>query len=152
MKWFIYPALALLLSPLSLFAQDKDYPNRPIRVIVTFPPGGSIDVTSRIVFDKLTRQMGKEFVLDNRGGASGSIGAAVAAASDPDGYTLMTHSASHIVNAHIYKNLPYDTLKDFIGVTALAKQVAILVVHPSMPAKSVKELIDLAKKRPGEIN
>jgi tripartite-type tricarboxylate transporter receptor subunit TctC len=145
-------AIALLSLPMSLFAQQNNYPNKPVKVIITFPPGGSIDVTSRIVFNKMTQLMGQEFILDNRGGASGSIGATVVAKSDPDGYTMMAHSASHIANAHVYNKLPYDTLGDFIGITPLAKQVAVLVVHPSMPVHTVKEFIDLAKQRPGQIN
>ena len=141
--------LAALFSPLLAFAQA--YPTKPVRVIVVFPPGGSNDVTARIVFQKLTEQVGQQFIIDNRGGAAGTIGAAVVAASPPDGYTLMVQSTTHIANAHLYKKLPYDTLGDFIGITTLARQVGILVVHPSMPVKSTKELIALAKKRPDEI-
>ncbi len=133
-------------------AVARAYPDKPVHVVVTFPPGGSIDVTARIVIPKLTEQMGKQFVIDNRGGASGTIGAAYVADSAPDGYTVMVHSATHIANAHLYTKLPYDTLNDFIGVTTLGKQVGVLVVHPSMPVKLVKEFIALAKKRPGEIN
>jgi len=141
--------LAALFSPLLAFAQA--YPTKPVRVIVVFPPGGSNDVTARIVFQKLTEQVGQQFIIDNRGGAAGTIGAAVVATSPPDGYTLMVQSTTHIANAHLYKKLPYDTLGDFIGITTLARQVGILVVHPSMPVKSTKELIALAKKRPDEI-
>ena len=141
--------LAALFAPLLAFAQA--YPTKAVRVIVVFPPGGSNDVTARIVFQKLTEQVGQQFVIDNRGGAAGTIGTAVVATSPPDGYTLMVQSTTHIANAHLYKKLPYDTLGDFIGITTLARQVGILVVHPSMPVKSTKELIALAKKRPDEI-
>jgi len=141
--------LAALLSP--LFAYAQAYPSKPVRVIIVFPPGGSNDVTGRIVFQKLSEQLGQQFVIDNRGGAAGTIGAAVVATSPPDGYTLMVQSTTHIANAHLYKKLPYDTLGDFIGVTTMARQVGILVVHPSMPVKTTKELIALAKKRPGDI-
>ena len=150
MKWFKWSGIALLLAPMVVFAQA--YPSKPVHVVVAFPPGGSIDVTARIVFDGLTAQLKQQFVLDNRGGAAGSIAAAYFARSAPDGYTVMAHSATHIANAFLYKNLPYDTLNDFIGVTTLAKQVGVLVVHPSMPVTSVKQFIALAKKRPGEIN
>ena len=150
MKWFKWSGIALLLAPIIVFAQA--YPSKPVHVVVAFPPGGSIDVTARIVFDGLTAQLKQEFVLDNRGGAAGSIAAAYFARSAPDGYTVMAHSATHIANAFLYKNLPYDTLNDFIGVTTLAKQVGVLVVHPSMPVTSVKQFIALAKKRPGAIN
>jgi len=91
-------------------------------------------------------------VIENRGGASGSIGAAYVASSAPDGYTIMAHSASHIANAFVYPKLPYDTLNDFIGVTTLARQVGVLIVHPSMRVRSTKDFIALAKKRPGAIN
>jgi tripartite-type tricarboxylate transporter receptor subunit TctC len=138
-----------LFAPLLAFAQA--YPTKPVRVIVVFPPGGSNDVTARIVFQKMTEQTGQQFIVDNRGGAAGTIGAAAVATSPADGYTLMVQSTTHIANAHLYKKLPYDTLGDFIGVTALARQVGMLVVHPSLPAKTTKELVALAKKRPGDI-
>lgn len=141
--------LAALLAPMLALAQA--YPTKPVRVIIVFPPGGSNDVTGRIVFTKMNEIVGQNFVIENRGGAAGTIGAAVVAQAPGDGYTLMVQSATHIANAHLYKKLPYDTLGDFIGVTTLARQVGIMVVHPSLPAKSVKEFIALAKKRPNEI-
>lgn len=141
--------LAALFSPLLAFAQA--YPVKPVRVIIVFPPGGSNDVTARIVFQKLSEQVGQQFVLENRGGAAGTIGSDAVAKSAPDGYTIMVQSTTHVANAHIYKKLPYDVLKDFIGVTTLARQVGMLVVHPSLPVKTGKEFIALAKKRPGEI-
>ncbi len=141
--------LAALLSPLAAFAQI--YPDKPVRVIVVFPPGGSNDVTARIVFQKMSELIGQQFVIENRGGAAGTIGADVVAKSPPDGYTIMVQSATHVANPHLYQNLPYDTLNDFIGVTTLARQVGMLVVHPSMPVNSVGEFIALARKRPGQI-
>ena len=142
---------AALCFPATVLAQA--YPTKPVRVIVVFPPGGSNDVTARIVFAKLPQIMGQNFLIDNRGGASGTIGATVVAKSPPDGYTVMVQSTTHIANAYAYKGkLQYDTLGDFIGVTPLARQVGVLVVHPAMPVKSTKELIALARKRPGEIN
>lgn len=149
MKWLKWSGITLLLLPMVVLAQA--YPDKPVHVVVTFPPGGSIDVVARIVFPKMAEQMGQQFVLDNRGGASGTIAAAIVANAAPDGYTIMVHSATHIANAYLYKQLPYDTLKDFIGVTTLGRQVGVLVVHPSLPVKSVKEFIALAKKRPGDI-
>ncbi len=140
--------LAAMLPP-AAYAQA--YPAKPVRVIVVFPPGGSNDIVARIVFQKMTEQLGQQFVIDNRGGAAGTIGADVVAKSPPDGYTVMVQSATHVANPHLYKSLPYDTLNDFIGVTALARQVGILVVHPSMPAKTTKEFIALAKARPGQV-
>lgn len=142
--------LAALFVPLVAFAQS--YPTKPVRVVVVFPPGGSNDVVARIVFQKMSENLGQQFVIDNRGGGAGSLGATVVAQSQADGYTMMVHSTTHIANAHVYgKKLEYDTLRDFTGVTPLARQVAMAVVHPSLPVKSMKDLIDLAKKRPGEI-
>jgi tripartite-type tricarboxylate transporter receptor subunit TctC len=142
-------ALAALCMPLQAFAQA--YPAKPVRVIIVFPPGGSNDVTGRIVFQKVSENLGQQFPIDNRGGAAGTIGAAVVATSPADGYTLMVQSTTHIANAHLYKSLPYNTLGDFIGITALARQVGILVVHPSLPVKSTRDFIGLLKKRPGEV-
>jgi tripartite-type tricarboxylate transporter receptor subunit TctC len=151
MKPVFFRALmaALLLSPLA--AAGQAYPAKPVRVIIVFPPGGSNDVTARIVFAKMNDITGQNFVLENRGGAAGTLGAAVVATSQPDGYTLMVQSATHVANAHLYKNLPYDTLGDFIGISTMARQVGMLVVHPALPVKSTKEFIALAKKRPGEV-
>jgi len=150
MKWLKWCAIALQLLPMVVSAQA--YPSKPVRVVVAFPPGGSIDVTARIVFDGMTAQLKQEFVLDNRGGAAGSIAAAYFARVAPDGYTVMTYSATHIANAFLYQKLPYHTLNDFIGVTTLARQVGVLVVHPSLPVTSMKQFIALARKRPGAIN
>ncbi len=141
--------LAVLFSPSVALAQA--YPEKPVRVIVAYPPGGSNDLTARIVFQKMTELTRQQFVIENRGGAAGSIAADVVAKSPADGYTIMVQSASHLANAFLYKNLPYDTLNDFIGVTMLIRQVGVLMVHPSMPVKSVGELIALARKRPGQI-
>jgi len=141
---------ALGSAPFAAAAQN--YPVKPVRVIVVFPPGGSNDVTARIVFQKMPEITGQQFVIDNRGGASGSLGAAVVANSPADGYTVMVQSTTHIANAFTYKGkLPYDTLGDFVGVTPLARQVAILLTHPSMPVKTTQEFIGLARKRPGEV-
>ena len=133
-------------------AVAQAYPDKPVRVIVVFPPGGSNDVVARIVFQKMSEIMGQQFVIENRGGAAGTIGSEVVASTAADGYTIMVQSATHVANPHLYEKLPYDALKDFVGVTTLARQVGMLVVHPSLPAKSVKEFIALAKTRPGEIN
>ena len=146
-------AIPLLLAALCApgIALAQPYPAKPVRVVIVFPAGGSNDVTGRIVFAKLSEMTGQPFVLENRGGAGGTIGSEIVAKSPPDGYTVMVQSTTHIANAHLYKKLPYDVLKDFIGVTTLARQVGVLVVHPSMPVKSVRELVALAKRRPGQI-
>ena len=126
------------------------YPAKIIHVVVPWP-GGSNDAVGRIVFQKVAESLGQPVVIENRAGAASTIGTAYVAKSAPDGYTVMVTSASLIANAHLYSKLPYDTLKDFIGVTPLSGQVGILVVHPSLPVKSVREFIALAKSRPDQI-
>ncbi len=143
---FFFVALFL---PLGVLGQV--YPSKPVRVVIPWPPGGSNDVVGRLVLQKLSDWMGQQFVVDNRPGASGSIGSDVVAKAAPDGYTIMIHSTTHLGNAHLYKKLPYDTLKDFAGVALLTAQPGVLTVHPSLPVKSVKEFIALAKARPGQI-
>jgi tripartite-type tricarboxylate transporter receptor subunit TctC len=132
-------------------AGAQNYPAKPVRVLVPWPPGGSNDIVARVVSLRLSEQTGQPFVIDNRGGASGSIGSEAFARTPPDGYSIMVTSATHVANAHLYKKLPYDPLKDFIGVTPLAIQVGLLVVHPSLPVKNVKEFLALARARPGEL-
>ncbi len=127
------------------------YPARTVRVITPWPTGGLTDVVGRIVFQKISEMTGQQFIIDNRPGAAGTIGADLVAKSKPDGYTLMVHSTTHVGNPHIYLHLPYDTLKDFTGIGLLAAQSGLLVVHPSLPVRSVKELIAFAKARPEEI-
>jgi tripartite-type tricarboxylate transporter receptor subunit TctC len=143
-------SLAFLLLTAGM-AGAQAYPLKPVRVVVPWPPGGSNDIVGRIVFQKMSEQLGQQFVIDNRGGASGTIGSDLVAKSPPDGYTVMVQSATHVANPHLYKKLPYDTLRDFTGVTPLALQVGILVVHPSLPAKSVKEFVALGRARPDQI-
>jgi len=133
-------------------AWSQAYPAKLVRVIVPFPPGGANDIVSRIVFPKVSEQLGQSFIIENRSGAGGTIGSAVAVQSKPDGYTLLIQTvASHVSNAHLYNKLPYDALRDFVGVGPLARVVSVLTVHPSMPVKSVKEFIALARSRPKEI-
>lgn len=134
-----------------LWSAAQSYPSKPVRVVIPWPPGGSNDVVGRIVMQKLAEAMGHQFIIDNRPGAAGSIGSDVVAKALPDGYTLMVHSTTHVGNAHLYKKLPYDTLKDFTGVGLLSGQPGALTVHPSLPVKSVREFIFLAKETPGQI-
>jgi tripartite-type tricarboxylate transporter receptor subunit TctC len=133
-------------------AWAQQYPSKPVRVVIVFPPGGGTDVVGRVVFQKMGEQLNQQFVIDNRAGAGGTIGAAFVAKSAPDGYTVMVYSATIVANAHLYKKLPYDALKDFTGITPIARLVGALVVHPSMPVRTMQELIALAKARPGEIS
>jgi tripartite-type tricarboxylate transporter receptor subunit TctC len=139
--------MALLAGP----ALAQSYPAKTVRVLIPWPPGGSNDIVGRIVAQKLTDLNGQQFIIDNRGGASGTIGSDLVAKAPPDGYTIMIHSATHVANPHLYGKLPYDTLKDFVGVAPLSAQIGMLVVHPSLPSRSVKDLIALAKARPGQI-
>ncbi len=132
-------------------AGAQSYPAKTVRVVVPWPPGGSNDIVGRIIAQKLTELNGQQFVVDNRGGAAGTIGSENVAKAAPDGYTIMIHSATHVANPHLYGKLPYDTLKDFVGVAPLSVQIGMLIVHPSLPAKSVKEFIALAKSRPGQL-
>jgi tripartite-type tricarboxylate transporter receptor subunit TctC len=121
-------------------------------VVIVFPPGGATDIVGRIAFQKVGEQVNQQFVIDNRAGAGGTIGAAFVAKSPADGYTLMVYSTTIVANAHLYKKLPYDALKDFVGITPIARLVNVLVVHPSMPVRTTREFIALAKSRPGDIS
>lgn len=151
-------AVALAAATVMLFvalappaAQAQAFPAKPVRIVVSWPPGGSNDVVARVMALRLTENVGQAFVVENRAGATGTIGSDVVAKSPPDGYTVLVNSATHIANAHIYKKLPYDTMRDLTGVAPLAVQIGMLVVHPSLPVTSVKELIALAKARPNDI-
>ena len=132
-------------------AAAQDYPAKTVRVLIPWPPGGSNDIVGRLVAQKLSENLKQQFVVDNRGGASGTIGSEVFAKTDPDGYTIMIHSATHVANPHLFKKLPYDTLNDFAGITTLARQVGMLVVHPSLPVRTIKEFVALARARPDQI-
>ena len=127
------------------------YPSKPIRVIVAFPPGGIADFAARSVSQKLSESLGVPVVAENRPGAGGITGAEVVAKSAPDGYTLLVTSISHTINPSVRKNLPFDAVRDFAPVTLIADAPNFLVVHPSLPARSVKELAALARARPGQI-
>lgn len=129
----------------------QDYPSKPIRLVVPFPPGGGTDIVTRTVTQKLAEILGASFVVDNRGGAGGSIGTEIVAKSPPDGYALVMVSGSHTINPSLYKKLPYDSVNDFSPITLVVSGPGILVVHPSVPAKNVRELIALAKSKPGQL-
>ncbi|HEV7821782.1 MAG TPA: tripartite tricarboxylate transporter substrate binding protein [Burkholderiales bacterium] len=133
-------------------AQGQPYPARPIRMIVGFAPGGGTDVTARVIASPLAERLGQRVVIDNRPGADGVLGSDIAAKSAPDGYTLLMVNSGHTVNPGVFKKLPYDTLRDFAPVTLVAMIANLLVVHPSLPAKSLAEFVRLARSRPGMIN
>jgi len=143
-------ACAALLMGSAAFAQT--YPAGAMRIVVPFPPGGGTDILSRAVAQKLNEAWGVSVIVDNRGGANGTIGAAAVAKAAPDGHTLIVVPSGFAVNPSIYRNLPFDTVKDFSPVTQLASSPLVLVVHPSFPPRSVKELVALLKARPGDIN
>lgn len=146
-------AIAVMLVGAPVLAQAQTYPSKVVRVVIPWPAGGSNDVVGRMVSQKMSEALGQQFIVDNRGGASGSIGADVVAKAAPDGYTIMVHSTTHVGNAHIYgKKLTYDTMKDFTGVGMLSAQPGVLTVHPSLPVKTPRDFIALAKSRPGQIN
>jgi tripartite-type tricarboxylate transporter receptor subunit TctC len=128
------------------------YPSRPIRFIVPNTPGGGSDIVVRVLAQKLSASWGRQVVVDNRPGGGSVIGADIAAKSLPDGYTILLGSTSLSINAGLRRKLPYDTIKDFAPVTQLASQPHLVVIHPAFPAKSVRELIALAKAKPGQLN
>jgi len=128
------------------------FPARPVRLIVPFAPGGGTDITARAVALKLAESWGQTMVTDNRPGANGTIGVDLTAKSAPDGYTLVMVSSSHAVNVSLYSRLPYDLLKDLAPVTQMTRQPYSLVINPGLPAKSMKELIALARAKPGALN
>ena len=142
-------ACALLaLSP----ANAQDYPNKPIRLIVPQPPGGTSDILARVLAQKLADNVHQQVIIDNRAGASGTIGTDLAAKATPDGYTIVLVYTTHATTPAIYGKLPYDPVADFAPVTIAALAPLFLVVHPRIPVTSVKELIAYAKTRPGELN
>ena len=143
--------IAGLLLALSAPVMAQDYPSKPVRLIIPFPPGGSNDVVGRMIALQLSDRLGKQVVVDNRGGAGGVIGTEAAANALPDGYTLLIISIAHAVSPWLYK-LNYDPLKSFVPVSILASGTNVLVVHPDLPVHSVGELIALAKREPGELN
>lgn len=144
--------LALLAGLFTINGLAQEYPTKPVRLIIPFAPGGSNDILGRLIGAKLSETLGQQVVIDNRPGAGGSIGVELAARSAPDGYTLVIgHIGTLAVNPTLYRRLPYNPLKDFQPISMLAKVANIMVVHPSVPAKSVKELIALAKAKPGSL-
>ena len=131
---------------------QAQYPNKSIRFVVPFPPGGGTDTMARAIGGRLGEGLGQQVVVDNRGGGGANIGAEIAAKSPPDGHTLFMLTGTHTVNYTLYRNLGYNVLKDFVPVSMLGGTAYVVVVHPSVPAKSVKELIGLAKSRPEELS
>jgi tripartite-type tricarboxylate transporter receptor subunit TctC len=151
MKTSRLAAVAALLLALVVPAAADDYPNRPVRLIIPFPPGGSNDVVGRLVANQLSERLGHKVFVDNRGGAGGVLGTEAAANAAPDGYTLLVVSIAHAVNPALYK-LSYDPIKSFAPIAIMATGPNVLVVNPQLPVHSVKDLLALAKQKPGEID
>jgi len=152
----IAPGVLLALAMCSAQAQPgsaaQNYPTKPIRFIVPWVAGGGTDIVARIVTQKLAENLGQQIVIDNRPGANGVIGAEIAAKAPPDGYTMVLHAVEHFINASVYRELPYDTVKDIAPVTLVATHYLVLIVSPAAPTKSVAELVALAKSKPQEVN
>src|SRR5476649_1326614 len=147
-----YLALILIVPVAASSAFAQNYPNKPIRLVLPYPPGGGTDVIARPLAQKLTESLGQQVIVDNRGGAGGNIGMEFVAKSVPDGYTLLfALTAQYAVNPSLYPKLPYDPVKDYAPISLLANAPYLLVVHPSVPAKSVPQLIALVKARPGQL-
>ncbi len=147
-----YTPWCIVLAFLAGVAPAQDYPNRTIRIVVPFTPGGATDIVTRIVAQKLSEQLARQVVGDNRGGAGGIVGVEVVAKAAPDGYTLvMGTSGTHAINVSLYPKLSYDPLKDFAPITRVSLLPSMIVLHPSVPARNVRELIALAKKNPGQL-
>lgn len=151
-SWFrlLSVAIAALLPVAITHAQQ--YPVKPVRVIIPFPPGGPTDIIGRMAADVLTKAYGVQFIPDNRAGAGGNIGMEVCAKSPPDGYTVCIMTVAQSIAPAIYRKLPFDPVKDFAHVTLAAQLPSMLTVHPSLPVRNVKELVALAKSRPGQMS
>lgn len=145
-------ALMLLLGAACPAFAQAPYPVRPIRFIIGFPPGGSNDIVARVLAPKLTESMGKQVVVDNRGGANTAIATELVAHATPDGYTILMNAPGHTTNPSLIRKLNFDSIRDFAFITHIGQAQNLLVVHPSFPPRSVQELIQYSKERPGQVN
>ena len=144
--------LTALLAASAVHAQVGGYPNRPVKVIVPFPPGGPSDVIARLLAQKFSEHLGQQFYIENRAGGGGNLGTAVAARAPADGYTILVASSSFMINPALYEKVPYDPYNDFDPVTEIADTPNVLVVHPSLPVKTVEELVALVRASPGKLS
>lgn len=142
----------VLLAAISATAFAQAYPNKPVRLIISFTPGSSTDIVARVVMQRVSEHWGQPAVIENRAGAGGSIGSNAVATAAPDGYTLLVNSSAHAVNPAIYAKLPYDTVKDFVDIVPLSVQPNVLVVNSTSPFKSVADLVGFARSKPGSLN
>ncbi len=152
MRYALKVLLAGVAFAVCTASQAQGYPDRPIKLIITYPAGGSTDTVGRVVGGKLAELLGQPVVIDNKGGASGTLGAAIAAKSPPDGYTLMLAAGAHALAESVIANLQYNLARDFVPVSLVAQSGYLLVLNPSIPANSVSELVALAKSKPGKLN
>jgi len=153
MRFSFSASVFLLTGLVALPAAAQNYPSKPIRILIAQAPGSATDNVSRVLTGKLTAQMGQQFIIEARPGAGGAVGTEAAARSPADGYTLfMANNSTHGSNPAVYKKLPYDAIKDFSPIILIASTPYVLTAHPSLPVKTVKELVALAKKRPGDLN
>ena len=141
----------VLLALAAVCASAADYPAKPVRIVAPFPPGGSVDLIARLVGQELSKALGQQFVIDNRTGASGMIGTELAKNAPPDGYTLIVNTLPFVTNQFAYKKVPYDPVADFAPISHLCSVASVLVSHPSLPVTTMKDLIALARSRPGQI-
>jgi tripartite-type tricarboxylate transporter receptor subunit TctC len=148
LKW----AVAVLVAAFSVAAAAQGYPSKPVRLIISFTPGSSTDIIGRVVAAKLQEMWGQPVIPENRVGAGGTVGSAVAAKADPDGYTLLANSSAHAANPGIYANMPYDTLRDFVNLALLGGGPNVLMVGTGVGWKSLKDFVDAAKANPGKLN
>jgi tripartite-type tricarboxylate transporter receptor subunit TctC len=148
----LMPALLALAALAPAGAGAQSYPTKPVRLIVGFTPGGGVDINARMVAAELTKSFGQQFIVDNRPGAGTNIANELVAKSPPDGYTLLVNTAAVVINMSLYRKVNFDAIKDFTPVSVFSQSPNILTVHPSLPVKNVKELVTLAKSKPGAMN
>ena len=149
---FLRILAAVLAAAAVLPASGQDYPSKPIRLVSPFPPGGSVDVVGRLLAIKLSESLGESMIVDNRSGASGVIGTEIVMNAPPDGYTLLINTIPFVTNQLMMARSPYDPLRDFVSVSLVGSSPSVVTVHPSVPARSIQELIALAKAKPGELH
>src|SRR2546423_13740136 len=150
--WSVIAAgLSVAAAMVALPALAQSYPSKAIRLVSPFPPGGSVDVVGRLLAAKLSESLGQQIVVDNRSGASGVIGTEVVMNAPSDGYTLLINTVPFVTNQFLMPRAPYDPLRDFVSISLVASSPSLVTVHPSVPARSIQELIALAKAKPGEL-
>jgi tripartite-type tricarboxylate transporter receptor subunit TctC len=152
MKTYLRFLTGLFLALMSCSIWAQSWPNKPVRMIIAFPPGGPTDLVSRVLAQRLSEQLGQQVIVDNKPGAGGNLAAELAARATPDGYTIFYNTSAIVIGPALYGKVNYDTLKDFAPVALTASVPMVLVVNPQLPARSVKEFLDLAKSRPGALN